>query len=332
VSGTELVLGADIGGTKTILALLEVRGDTLVPQHEETFASREHPTFEEILAAFARSAGSPALRAACFDVAGPVVDGRVHTTNLPWVLDERDLAARLGTPRVKLLNDLEATAYGMLFLAPEDLVTLNPGREVARPGHVAVIAAGTGLGEALVFWDGAHHQPLASEGGHADFAPNGDLQIELLRWLRHEVGGHVSWERVLSGPGFFTIYRFLRETGVGAEPDWLARDIAAGDPSAAVARAALERGDPLAARALETFCEIYGAEAGNMALRGLTLGGVYVGGGIAPKILPALRGGSFMRGFTAKGRFADYLSGVAVRVCLNDRAALIGSANFARRL
>ncbi|HZR81858.1 MAG TPA: glucokinase [Candidatus Binatia bacterium] len=325
-------LAGDIGGTKTILALFTARDDDLRPVREETYQSREHAAFDEILSAFERASGGLAIRAACFDVAGPVVDGRVKTTNLPWMLDERELARRLGIARVKLLNDLEATAYGMLHLPPEDLVELNRGTRPAHPGNVAVIAAGTGLGEAMLYWDGSHHHPIASEGGHADFAPRSDLEIDLLRFLRAEVGGHVSCERVLSGPGVFAVYRFLRSTGVAPEPDWLARDIAAGDPSAAVSRAALERGDDLATRALDLFCELYGAEAGNMALRALTAGGVYVGGGIAPKILPALKRGTFMRGFTDKGRFAGYVGGIDVRVCLNPRAALIGSANFARRL
>jgi glucokinase len=326
------LLAGDIGGTKTILALFECRGDDLTALADETFPSRAHATFDEILDAFLSRHGAAKAHAACFDVAGPVVDGQVRTTNLPWTIAEESLRARLGTPRVKLLNDLEATAYGMLHLRPDEVAELNTGRRPARPGNVAVIAAGTGLGEAMLFWDGAHHHPISSEGGHADFAPSTDLQVELLRQQRAKLGGHVSWERVLSGPGFFEVYAFLRERGVAPEPAWLADQIASGDPSAAVARAGLERDDPLANAALDLFCEIYGAEAGNMALRGLTSGGVYLGGGIAPKILPALRRGSFLRAFASKGRFADYLLSLDVRVCLNPRAALLGSAHFACRL
>jgi glucokinase len=331
-SGDRVLLAGDIGGTKTILAVFAIDGEAVRAISEETFASREHGTFDEIVAAFARRIGAVRPYAACFDVAGPVVDGQVHTTNLPWTLDERALAASLGTPRVKLLNDLEATAYGMLHLRPDEVHELNRGRRPPKPGNVAVIAAGTGLGEAMLFWDGQRHHPIASEGGHADFAPTNDLQVDLLSYLRAKVGRHVSWERVLSGPGFFSIYQFLRERGVAPEPAWLAESIAAGDPSAAVASAGIERGDALALAALDLFCEIYGAEAGNMALRGLTSAGVYLGGGIAPKILPALRRGSFLSAFTAKGRFADYLASIDVRVSLNPRAALLGSAHFARGL
>ena len=329
--GTETVIAGDLGGTKTLLALYREHHDRFALLREATFASREHATFEEILDAFLAQGPKETIDAACFDVAGPVAEGRVQTTNLPWLLDERDLASKLGTPRVKLLNDLEATAFGMLHLPAADLACLHPGRTPARQGHIAVIAAGTGLGEAYLFFDGKQHHPVASEGGHADFAARTDLEIGLLQHLRAKLGGHVSYERVLSGPGLFAIYEFLRDERFAPEPDWLAAALAAGDPSAAVSRAALERNDPLSVKALDMFCELYGAEAGNMALRCLTVGGVYLGGGIGPKILPALQK-SFVRGYLDKGRFAKLVGEIPVHVALEPRTALLGAAHFAVRL
>lgn len=330
--GTETILAGDLGGTKTLLALYHAQGGRFALLRDATYPSGAHQTFGEILDEFLAAGASEAIDAACFDVAGPVVEGRVQTTNLPWLLDERALATKLGTPRVKLLNDLEATAYGMLHLPAADLACLHPGASPARPGHIAVIAAGTGLGEAYLFWDGKNHQPVASEGGHADFAPRTDVEIGLLRWLRQKVGGHVSYERVLSGPGLFHVYEYLRDSGAAAESDALRAELGSGgDPSAAVSRAALERNDPLAMRALDLFCELYGAEAGNMALRCLTSGGVYVGGGIAPKILPALQR-SFAKGYLDKGRFERLLRDIPVHVSLEPRTALLGAAHYALRL
>lgn len=330
--GTETIIAGDLGGTKTLLALYHERNGRFALLRDATFKSREHKTFEEILDAFLAGGPAEPIDAACFDVAGPVSEGRVQTTNLPWLLDERALASKLGTPRVKLLNDLEATAYGMLHLPAADVACLHPGASPARQGHIAVIAAGTGLGEAYLFFDGQAHHPIASEGGHADFAPRTDLEIGLLRWLRERLGGHVSYERVLSGPGLFSIYEYLRDTGFAPEPDWLAAELkGGGDPSAIVSRAALEKSDPLATQALDTFCELYGAEAGNMALRCLTTGGVFVGGGIAPKILPALQRG-FVRGYLDKGRFAELVGAIPVHVSLEPRTALLGAANYALRL
>lgn len=330
--GTDTIIAGDLGGTKTLLALYHEKKGRFALLREATYPSRGHQTFEEILDAFLAAGPPEPIDAACFDVAGPVVDGRVQTTNLPWLLDERALASKLGTPRVKLLNDLEATAYGMLHLPASDLACLHPGATPSRPGHIAVIAAGTGLGEAYLFWDGKDHHPIASEGGHADFAPRTDVEIGLLRWLRQKLGGHVSYERVLSGPGLFNVYEYLRDTAGVKDSAALAAELeAGGDPSAAVSRAALGRNEPLATQALDLFCEVYGAEAGNMALRCLTSGGVYLGGGIAPKILPALQR-SFVRGYLDKGRFEKLLRDVPVHVSLEPRTALLGAANFALRL
>jgi glucokinase len=327
-----MILAGDIGGTKTVLALFEAAGTTIREVRSANFPSQDHATFAEILAAFLKDSPNGVLSAGCFGAAGPVLDGKVQTTNLPWRLEERDLARALGTPRVKLLNDLEAMAYGMLHLRADELTPLNPAAAPRRPGNVAVIAAGTGLGEAMLYWDGQRHHPLASEGGHADFAPHSDLQIELLRYLRGKHDDHVSWERVLSGPGFWNCYTFLRDMGYYPEQPWLTEELKTGDPSARATQIGLSGADPLCGAALELFSELYGAEAGNLALKCVALGGVFVGGGIAPKMLSVLQNGSFLRGFKAKGRFTAFMSGLQVYVALNPRTPLLGAAHFALRL
>lgn len=324
-----MILAGDIGGTKTVIGLFDEAGDRLRPVDENTFPSRGHGTLEEILDRFLRGRAGPALRGACFGVAGPVVEGRCKTTNLPWELDEEKLADALRIPRVKLLNDLEATAYGMLHLDPTDLCVLQPG--LKRNGNIAVIAAGTGLGEAMLYWDGKRHHPLASEGGHGDFASQTDLEVELLVYLRREFG-HVSYERLLSGPGLFNIYRFLRDSGFAPEPQWLRERISQGDPSAVVSQLGLAGEHPLCAKALDLFTSVYGREAGNLTLKALAVGGVYVGGGIAPKILSKLQDGTFVGAFTDKGRLAELMRTIEVKVALNPRAPLIGAAHYALTL
>jgi glucokinase len=322
-----VILAGDLGGTKVALGLFEkTRGDLRLLR-EGTYASHEYSRFEDALVRFLREPPSPAVTAACLAVAGPVEDGRVHATNLPWTLEETALARTAGIPRVRLLNDLAATAYGVLALAPTEETILNAGIDRGRRGNIAVIAAGTGLGEAILYWDGARHHVLASEGGHADFAPRSDLELDLLRYLR-ERHGHVSYERVLSGPGLYAIYSFLRDSGYAPEPEWLAAELAQSDPSAAITHIALSRGDRLCVAAVETFCSIYGAEAGNLALKCLAVE-VAVAGGIAPKMLAALKNGSFMTAFAGKGRFADHMRDVTVTLVLNPDAALLGAAHCA---
>jgi glucokinase len=327
-----MFLAGDIGGTKTDLALFEESGDGLRPVREEIFSSQAYATFDLILAEFSGRNPLGGLCGACFGVAGVVVDGRCQTTNLPWVLDERALADGLEVPRVKLLNDLEAAAYGMLFLRPEQVFVLQPGRAPGVKSNVAVIAAGTGLGEAMLYWDGTPHHPIASEGGHGDFAPRTPLEIELLRYLTAKFGGHVSYERVLSGPGFHNIYQFLRDCGHGTESPEMAERLAVGDPNATIADLGLSGADPLCVATVELFTTIYGAEAGNLALRSVATGGVFVGGGIAPKLLPALRQGTFQRAFVEKGRYTEFMRKIAVSVALDPRAPLLGAAHYAQRL
>lgn len=327
-----MILAGDVGGTKAVLALFEAAGERLRQVREDTFVNKEFESFEAVVSRFLRGETGLTLSVGCFGVAGTVIDGRCQLTNLDWEIGEQKIARMLKAPRVKLLNDLEAAAYGMLHLRSEELTILNPGVTSKRKGNVAVIAAGTGLGEAMLYWDGKWHHPIASEGGHADFAPRTDQEIALLRCLSSKFAGHVSYERVLSGAGVYNIYCFLRDNGFAPEPSWLAERLEQGDPSAAISEVGLAGGNPLCVTALDLFSSIYGAEAGNLALKCLAVGGVYVGGGIAPKILPALQNGSFMRGFGEKGRFSDLLKSMPVCVALNPKASLLGAAYFALRL
>jgi glucokinase len=232
----------------------------------------------------------------------------------------------VGAPIVKLLNDMEAAAFGMLGLGEEEFVVINRG--VPTRGTIAVIAAGTGLGQAILAWDGRRYLPLPSEGGHADFAPRTDREIGLLRFLRTEFG-RASYERVVSGPGQYHLYRYLLHAGVAEEPEWLRDQLASDDPSAVVTRIGLAKGHPLCVEALDLFVSLYGAEAGNLALRAFAVGGVFVGGGIAPKIIDRLTDGTFMAAFTAKGRYRELLESVPVKVAMNPRAGLLGAARYA---
>jgi glucokinase len=326
-----MYLAGDLGGTKTLLGLFEPTDDGLKLVHQKAFPSRDFATFESVLAEFLAEREGPLLRAACFGVAGTVIRGQCKMTNLPWSFGERALASAIGVPRVKLLNDLEATAFGMLSLPADDLAVIQPGSSVdpSRAGNIGVIAAGTGLGEAMLFWDGSRYHPIASEGGHADFGPRTELEVDLWRYLFSRFGGHVSYERVLSGPGFLNIYDFLRDRSVFEEPSWLAEEIKAGDPNVVISAHGLKGDVPICTETVALFASLYGAEAGNMALRCVATGGVFVGGGIAPKLLPVLRSDHFREGFTDKGRFAEFLAGIEVCVALNPEAALIGAAHYA---
>jgi len=328
VRGTRnVILAGDIGGTKTIVALFEDAGGGLRVLREETFPSRSHEGLAQILEAFRAREPLPPLRGACFGVAGPVIDGRCEATNLPWVIDAKALRGTLGLERVAVINDLVATAYGILDLKPDEVVVLNEGRPHPE-GNKALIAAGTGLGEAILFWDGTRYRPVASEGGHADFAPRNVLEIELLRYLlkKHH---RVSYERVLSGPGILNIYSFLKEAGHGEEAVWLRERFHGQDPSVVITDAAMRGESDLCVKALGLFVSLYGAEAGNLALKALATGGVYVGGGIAPKILDRLMDGTFMTAFTDKGRLSPLVTNMTVRVVLNPQTALRGAARCA---
>ncbi|MGE3155004.1 MAG: glucokinase [Nitrospiraceae bacterium] len=351
-----MILAGDIGGTKTHLALYEWTKSRVEPVHQQTFYSRDYGQLEEVLEGFLKPPTPPPLRqsddldesetrphdapapepapfkidAACFGVAGPVMDNRCQTTNLPWIVSGADLAKRFEIPQVRLLNDLEATAHGLLVLRPDELATLNPGRPPAVKRCMALIAAGTGLGEAALVWAKDHFHVLSSEGGHCDFAPNSDAEIDLLRHLRGQYL-HVSYERVLSGPGLQAIYEFLRDTKKN-EPTWLAEQMRVGDGPAVIAEAGLKGQADIAKQALDMFAAIYGAEAGNLVLKTMALDGVYLGGGIAPKLLAKLQDGTFLRAFTNKGRYKRLMGNIPIRVIVNDKTALLGAASVAAQL
>ena len=322
-----MILAGDIGGTKTHLALYTFHEGTLKMVAQQRFASRDFSSLEGVIAAFDACHGVP-LHAACFGIAGPVVDGVCRTTNLAWEITTPALQKYLNTLHVKLLNDLEATAYGMLYLDEDQFVSLNPqGRE--RLGNRAVIAAGTGLGEAMLFYDGAAYHPIGSEGGHGDFAPVTPQQDALLAWLRERFSGHVSYERVLSGPAIVTLYEFVLHHGSFEEPHAIQNRTSTDDASALISRLALDEHDALCMETMRLFVQIYGAEAGNLALKSLAIGGIYIGGGIAPKILPLLQEGHFLDAFASKGRFEGLLRAMQIKVSLEAETALLGAAHYA---
>lgn len=306
-----MILAGDIGGTSTRLALFD--GDPTEPAALEVYMSREHARLEELVSEFTTAHPSP-LEAASFGVAGPVYGGRcVDATNLAWEVEAAPLAALLGLEQVRLLNDLEANALGIALLRPDDFAVLADGDPDAA-GNGAVVSLGTGLGQAGLCWDGERHHAFATEGGHVDFAPRSERQVALYRWLEPQLG-HVSVERVCSGVGLSTLHEF---TGGGADAD-----------PAAIAEAAAGE-DAAALEAVDLLLGIYGAHAGNAALSLLATGGVYLGGGVAPKLLPRLRAGGFMTAFLDKGRFRRLLERIPVRVILDDRTALLGAALAAR--
>lgn len=324
-----MILAGDIGGTKTNLALFEIHNGILELQIQHQFISKNYPSFAEVIDAFVSLTAIPKIQSACFGIAGPVIEGRCQTTNLPWDISTTDLQKHLKTDHVRLLNDLEATAYGMLYLREDEFIDLNPAAHAAN-GNRAVIAAGTGLGEAMLFFDGERYHPSGSEGGHCDFAPLTPQQDALLRWLRYRYRDHVSLERILSGPGISTLYDFLYESGFAQEPLSMRNLNPQEDRSARISECALKHDDPLCSETLRLFCEIYGAESGNLALKTLSLGGVYIGGGIAPKILPFITDGNFWSAFIEKGRFKPMLEKMCVKVALNQETALLGAAHFAK--
>lgn len=321
-----LVLAGDIGGTKTHLALFSVDGEKLQVGAQQIFPSKRYSGLVPVLQDFL-AGKHPPVDAACFGIAGAVVDGKVTTPNLPWMVAIEDLRRVLKIDSVTLLNDLEAAAYGIFSLENDDFFTLNEGI-MRQSGNKALIAAGTGLGQAILHDDGRRFHPSASEGGHGDFAPRNELEIEL---LRHLIGrfGHVSYERVVSGPGLFNIYRFLRDVRGLEEPKWLGERLAAADdPSVEISKAGLAGEATICSEALTVFVSVYGAEAGNLALRSKAVRGLYIGGGIAPKILDKLKDGVFMRAFVDKGRYTDLVKAVPVHVVLNEQAALRGAAYY----
>lgn len=323
-----MLLAGDIGGTKTNLAVFSLESEEgwRKPLAEATFPSGRYRSLESLVEEF-QGEHHFQIERASFGVAGPVVNGRATITNLPWVLEENHLKKALNIPSVSLLNDLTAIAHGVPHLGEEDLHTLNAGHPI-QEGALAVVAPGTGLGEAFLTWDGDRYRPHTSEGGHADFAPADALQLELLRYLQLRYS-HVSFERVCSGKGLPNIYTFLKESGHASEPDWLADTLAkAPDPTPIIVDNALdkEHACEICTTTVELFVSILGAEAGNMALKVLATGGVFLGGGIPPRILPFLSEGRFLQSFLRKGRLSDMLIPVPVYVILNPNIALLGAA------
>jgi len=320
-----MLLAGDIGGTKTALGIFSPDAGPRAPLAEASFPSAQYTDLESLVREFLHQANLPVDRAS-FGVAGPVTNGRARVTNLPWVIDESNLRQTLHLSSVRLINDLDAIAHAVPLLGSGDLCTLHAGEPVSG-GAMAVIAPGTGLGEAFLTWDGQRYRAHASEGGHTDFAPTNDRELGLLVYLQKKFG-HVSYERVCSGIGLPNIYAYLKDSGLGEEPGWLAAQLAAAaDPGPVIVHAALA--DPpcdLCAATLAMFVSILGTEAGNLALKVLATGGVYVGGGIPPRILPLLTGGRFLEAFRRKGRLADLLVRVPVHVILTPRTGLLGAA------
>jgi|OpeIllAssembly_1097287.scaffolds.fasta_scaffold19646_1 glucokinase len=320
-----MILAGDVGGTKTSLALYRREGGGLLRDRMATYRSREHAGLDSILRDFLR--GEASVERACVGVAGPVEDGRCKLTNLDWEVDEASLRRTLGVREAYLVNDLQATASSLPFLRKSDRAMLQEGGTDPR-GNMAVLSAGTGLGEGFLVDSGAGYIPLASEGGHVDFAPRDEREVRLHAFLRAK-HGRVSVERVLSGPGLHDVYRFLREEERRTEEPGIAAEVAGGEPQHAIVRHGLAGGPGACAETVRIFCSLYGAEAGNLALQYLATGGVYLGGGIAPAILPALRRGEFLSAFLDKGRMRNLLSRVPVTVILDPAAPLLGAASYA---
>jgi glucokinase len=321
-----LLLAGDVGGTKTNLGVYSEDHGPRNPIVESTFLSTQFPSLEELVNEFL-SQVSIRIQRASFGVAGPVFGGRARITNLPWVIEETSLRETIRADSVTIMNDLEAIAYGVTLLKHDDLHTINQGVPVDR-GAMAVIAPGTGLGEAFLIWDGGRYRACPSEGGHADFGPNSDLEIDLLHYL-HKKYGHVSLERICSGQGLPNVYAFLRERGYAKEQDWVAEKLrSADDPTPVIVNTVLEdkRRCELCTKTLEIFISTLGAEAGNLALKVMASGGVYLGGGIPPRIISLLDRGTFMEGFTNKGRFSGLISRIPVHVICNPKTAIMGAA------
>jgi len=321
-----MILAGEIGGTRTRLAAYQTEGNRLQLVVEKNYMSQEHASMAEILPQFIRGEGVP-VHSACFGVAGPVRGGRSKISNLPWVIDAKDLGQQLKLNSVGLLNDLEAYAYGIDALDSNDFITISEGSADAE-GNRAVISAKTGLGVAGLYWDGFRHHPFACEGGHADFAPKDAIQTELLVYLQKKYG-RVSCERVLSGPGIKSIYEFLRDMHKAEEPAWLRDQLAAApDAPALISQTAMEGKAAICAQTMSIFVSVFGAEAGNCALHYMTTGGIFIGGKIAAKIEKTMRAPEFMRSFLDKGRMGDLLKDMPVKIIVNDDCGLLGAARY----
>lgn len=325
-----MILAGDVGGTKVHLALYDFQNGKLHSIRDEKFPAHEFPSLDDVVERFLgddKDTRSQII-AACFGCPGPVRGGRLKLTNLPWILDVHELVKSLDIEHIFLINDLEANGYGILELTPDKIYTLHAAN-TAAVGHRGLISAGTGLGEALLIWDGKHHRPIASEGGHCDFAPRTEREVALLQYLFRTLKGHVSFERVVSGLGIQNIYAYLRDVEKLHEPQWLRDRIASEDPNAVIGECAQDGSSSICFETMKTFSAAYGAEAGNVALKVLAMGGIYLGGGIAPKIIPTLQNGDFIQAFHDKGRLSPLLQSIPVRIILDDTCALLGAAAYA---
>jgi glucokinase len=320
-----MILAGDVGGTKVHLALYDFINGKLSHVRDERYPAKDYSGLEEIVRIFL---GAERVSSACFGVPGPVRDGRLRLTNLPWTLDSRELSHSLKIDHVFLINDLEANGYGVAELSADQIFTISEG-DPSQIGNRALIAAGTGLGEGILVWDGKQHFPMPSEGGHSDYAPRNEDEIDLLRFLQQKYQGRISFERVVSGMGFTNIYEFLRDVRGMEEPAWLAERMAAEDPNAVITELALASKSEICVKTLDMFVSAYGAEAGNLALKVLSIGGLYIGGGLGPRIVEKLKDGTFMKAFTDKGRLSQLLVNMPVRLILESRAALLGAAAYA---
>jgi glucokinase len=321
-----MILAGDIGATRTRLAAFQTEGSKLQRVVEKTYKSHEHSGLPELITVFVKTEGIP-VHSACFGVAGPVRSGKSKISNLEWTIDSRELASQLKLPSVGLVNDLEAYAYGVDALESKDFVTLSEG-DLDAEGNRVVISARTGLGIAGLYWDGFRHHPFACEGGHADFAPKNDLEMELAQYLRKKYQ-HVSCERILSGPGIKNIYDFLRDAKKAEEPAWLQERMSqVEDQPALISQLALESKAEICERTLSIFVSVYGSETGNCALNFMATGGVFIGGSIAAKIVPKMRDPIFMKSFLDKGRMQSLLSDMPVKIIVNDDAGIIGAASY----
>jgi glucokinase len=324
-----IVLAGDVGGTNARLATVELNGRSARVAQQARYPSRDYPGLTPIVRGFCEGLASRPDRA-CFGIACPVVGDDCIAPNLPWTINARKLADEIGIPRSTIINDFVAVGYGVELLGPADLATLQEGTPVPQ-GPIAVIGAGTGLGQGFLFWEGDHYRVLPSEGGHGDYAPHNKLQTGLFQFL-HEQFGRVSWERLLSGAGMVNVYRYLLAAGAAPEQPSVRREMEKEDPAAVITRHALAKTDCLADRALDLFCELLGAQAGNLALTVISTGGVYLAGGIAPRIAERLKSGPFLTAFRDKGRMTELLSRIPVHVITNPNVGLLGAAAVAARL
>jgi len=327
-----MILAGDIGGTKTNLALFEEKEGNYAYSHLATFPSQHYPNLQMIVLEFLQSSKTmyetTDLHTACFAVAGPVVEGICKATNLPWIIDGVQLSKDLGLKNTYLLNDLEANAWAIEILSLDNVFELYPGKG-KKIGNRSVISPGTGLGEAGLYWDGIQYHPFACEGGHCEFGPRDHLQIDFCKYLQDKFG-HASYERILSGPGFLNVYQFFKEKIGLKEETWLTEELKLADPARIITQNALNQKSEICIKALNLFTSILGSEAGNCALKFMSTGGVYLGGGIPPKILPKLKEPIFFEGFVDKGRLRELLSNIPVRVILDDKASLKGAAHYCR--